>query len=70
VPFNDINVFAVNHILFPAQNINTLQAAYAPGDLVIFGDIAPALTSLVVEPLTTTSLSAAACSSRPMPPGP
>lgn len=54
VPFNDINVFAVNHILFPAQNINTLQAAYAPGDLVIFGDIAPALTSLVVEPLTTT----------------
>ncbi|WP_448868742.1 hypothetical protein [Enterobacter ludwigii] len=54
VPFNDINVFAVNHILFPEQNINTLQAAYAPGDMVIFGDIVSSLTSLVVEPLTTT----------------
>lgn len=54
VPFNDINVFAVNHVLFPEQNINTLQAAYAPGDMVIFGDIVSSLTSLVVEPLTTT----------------
>jgi hypothetical protein len=54
VPFNDISVFAVNHILFPEQNINTLQAVYAPGDLAIFGEISLALTSLVVEPLTTT----------------
>jgi hypothetical protein len=54
ISFDDINVFAVNHVLFPEQNINRLESAYFPGDVVIFGDINPSLTSLQLTPLTST----------------
>jgi hypothetical protein len=54
VTFRDIDVFAVNHVLFPEQNINRLESAYFPGDIVIFGDIKPSLTSLQLTPLTST----------------
>lgn len=54
VSFEDINIFAINHILFPEQNVNTLASVYMPGDLIVFGKIAPSLTSIRLEPLTTT----------------
>ncbi|EPF17413.1 hypothetical protein HMPREF0201_02035 [Cedecea davisae DSM 4568] len=54
VNFESISVFAVDHILFPEQNINQLKSAGMPGDMVVFGDISPALTSLNLAPLNTT----------------
>ncbi|EPF17236.1 hypothetical protein HMPREF0201_02040 [Cedecea davisae DSM 4568] len=54
VNFESISVFAVDHILFPEQNINQLKSAGLPGDMIVFGDISPALTSLNVTPLNTT----------------
>lgn len=38
IPFNSVSLFAVKNLLFPCQNIVDLKAAYAPGDLIIFGD--------------------------------
>ncbi|WP_158780532.1 hypothetical protein [Pantoea sp. BAV 3049] len=54
VSFEPISVFAVDHLLFPEQNINQLKDASMPGDMIVFGDIAPSLTSLSVTPLTST----------------
>ncbi|WP_330444760.1 hypothetical protein IFU37_022855 (plasmid) [Pantoea agglomerans] len=54
VKFDAVNVFAVNHLLFPEQNVNRIKAAFMPGDMVVFGDITASLTSLNVTPLTGT----------------
>ncbi|RJF53341.1 hypothetical protein D4100_22975 [Serratia inhibens] len=53
VKFNDIEVFALNHVLFPEHNINRLKSAHMPGDMAIFGEISPFLASLVLAPLQT-----------------
>lgn len=37
VPFRSVSLFALKNLLFPGENIVDLKAAYAPGDLVIFG---------------------------------
>ncbi|WP_330444750.1 hypothetical protein IFU37_023155 (plasmid) [Pantoea agglomerans] len=52
--FDAVNIFAVNHLLFPEQNVNRIKAAFMPGDMVVFGDITASLTSLNVTPLTGT----------------
>ncbi|RJF54051.1 hypothetical protein D4100_18920, partial [Serratia inhibens] len=51
VKFKDIEVFALNHVLFPEHNINRLKSAHMPGDMAIFGEIDASLTSLVLDPL-------------------
>jgi hypothetical protein len=39
--FQSVSLFALSNLLFPAQNIITFSSAGAPGDLAIFGTIAP-----------------------------
>ncbi len=39
-----VNTFAVDHLLFPAENVVQLSEAYVPGDLACFGTIEPAST--------------------------
>ncbi|ANS44757.1 hypothetical protein [Serratia inhibens] len=53
IKFTDIEVLALEHVRFPEHNINRLKSAYIPGDMAIFGEISPALTSLVLAPLQT-----------------
>ncbi|ANS44760.1 hypothetical protein [Serratia inhibens] len=53
IKFKDIEVFALNHVLFPEHNINRLKSAHMPGDMVIFGEIDASLTSLELAPLQT-----------------
>ncbi|MBX8498185.1 hypothetical protein [Pseudomonas cichorii] len=50
----EINFFGINHLLFPEHNALILKEAYLPGDLAMFGEIDPALTSFSLNPLYTT----------------
>ncbi|MBX8572959.1 hypothetical protein K5D36_25090 [Pseudomonas cichorii] len=50
----ELNFFAINHLLFPEHNALILKEAYLPGDLTMFGEIDPALTSFSLNPLYTT----------------
>lgn len=38
VSFNQISVFALQNLLFPADSYITFKSVYAPGDMVIFGE--------------------------------
>jgi hypothetical protein len=46
-----INVFHLNHLLFPQQNALLLTNAALPGDLFLVGHIDPKHTSFTLEPL-------------------
>jgi len=50
----EINFFAINHLLFPENNALILKEAYLPGDLALFGEIDPGLSSFSLKPLYTT----------------
>jgi hypothetical protein len=50
----EINFFAINHLLFPEHNALILKEAWLPGDLAMFGEVDPALTSFSLKPLYTT----------------
>ncbi|WP_147466545.1 hypothetical protein [Pseudomonas cichorii] len=50
----EINFFGINHLLFPEHNALILKEVYLPGDLVMFGEVDPALTSFSLKPLYTT----------------
>ncbi|MBC7774016.1 MAG: hypothetical protein H7246_01155 [Phycisphaerae bacterium] len=39
IQFDSVSLFALESILFPAGNLITLTAAYAPGDMIIFGTL-------------------------------
>lgn len=47
----DINVFHLNHLLFPEQNALLLTQAALPGDLFLVGHIDPKHTAFTLEPL-------------------
>jgi len=46
-----VDTFAVDHLLFPAENVMQLSDIYVPGDLVLFGSITPTATAFMVTPL-------------------
>lgn len=46
----DINTFMINNLLFPGSNTLRLSDVSLPGDLAMFGQIDPALTSFQVYP--------------------
>ncbi|KFE44879.1 hypothetical protein [Pseudomonas syringae] len=50
----EINFFAINHLLFPENNALIMKEAYLPGDLALFGEIDPGLSSFSLKPLYTT----------------
>ncbi|GFM84571.1 hypothetical protein PSCICN_52630 [Pseudomonas cichorii] len=50
----EINFFGINHLLFPEHNALILKEAYLPGDLALFGEVDPSLTSFSLKPLYTT----------------
>ncbi|WP_201007378.1 hypothetical protein [Pseudomonas cichorii] len=50
----EINFFGINHLLFPEHNALILKEAYLPGDLTLFGEVDPSLTSFSLKPLYTT----------------
>lgn len=47
----ELNVFHLNHLLFPKQNALLLTQAALPGDLFLVGHIDPKHTSFTLEPL-------------------
>ncbi|WP_095149320.1 hypothetical protein [Pseudomonas sp. Irchel s3a18] len=47
----EINVFHLNHLLFPEQNTLLLTEAALPGDLFLVGHIDPKHTAFTLEPL-------------------
>jgi len=47
----EINVFHLNHLLFPEQNALLLTEAALPGDLFLAGHIDPKHTAFTLEPL-------------------
>lgn len=47
----ELDLFAINHLLFPEQNALLLTQAAIPGDLALFGHIDPKHTSFRLEPL-------------------
>ncbi|WP_036771182.1 hypothetical protein [Photorhabdus australis] len=47
----EISLFSIKHLLFPGMDVMQLKQGYFPGDLIIFGDISPKLTTIQVEPL-------------------
>ncbi|WP_062390589.1 hypothetical protein [Pseudomonas abietaniphila] len=47
----ELDFKALNHLLFPGQNVFLATEAYAPGDVVLFGQIDPTRTSFTLEPL-------------------
>jgi hypothetical protein len=49
----EINVFHLNHLLFPQQNALLLTNAALPGDLFLVGHIDPKQTSFTLEPLSS-----------------
>jgi hypothetical protein len=49
----EINVFHLNHLLFPQQNALLLTNAALPGDLFLVGHIDPKHTSFTLEPLSS-----------------
>ena len=40
VQFKSVSLFALENLLFPGQSFIQLQAAYAPGDMAVFGSLA------------------------------
>lgn len=46
----ELDLFAINHLLFPEQNALLLTHAAVPGDLALFGHIDPKQTALKLEP--------------------
>ncbi|MBX8498184.1 hypothetical protein [Pseudomonas cichorii] len=46
----DIDTFLLRNLLFPGSNSMVLTDAHIPGDLAIFGNVDPSLTSFVIEP--------------------
>ncbi|MEX5576179.1 hypothetical protein Q1J52_24910 [Pseudomonas lijiangensis] len=46
----DIDTFLLRNLLFPDSNSMVLTDAHVPGDLAIFGNVDPSLTSFVIEP--------------------
>ncbi|MBI6852477.1 hypothetical protein YA0002_06840 [Pseudomonas cichorii] len=46
----DIDTFLLRNLLFPDSNAMILTDAHTPGDLAIFGNVDPSLTSFVIEP--------------------
>ncbi|MBX8493269.1 hypothetical protein K5D34_25515 [Pseudomonas cichorii] len=46
----DIDTFLLRNLLFPDNNSMVLTDAHIPGDLAIFGNVDPSLTSFVIEP--------------------
>ena len=46
----DIDIFLLKNLLFPDSNAMVLTDAYAPGDLAVFGNVDPSLTSFVITP--------------------
>jgi hypothetical protein len=54
VPVPQVNAFAVSHLLFPTENVLTYSAAFVPGDLAVFGSIAPSETAFKLSPLCLT----------------
>lgn len=49
-----IDFFSINHLLFPEHNALILKEARLPGDLIMFGEIDPNLSSFSLKPLETT----------------
>ena len=47
----EINIFHLNHLLFPEQNALLLTEAALPGDLFLVGHIDPKHTAFTLEPL-------------------
>ncbi|KGM28814.1 hypothetical protein KS18_07230 [Photorhabdus luminescens] len=54
VELDSINLFAVNHLLFPESNYLEFDKVYVPGDMVLFGDISPTSTSFKINDLQLT----------------
>ncbi|MBX8577892.1 hypothetical protein [Pseudomonas cichorii] len=46
----DINTFLLRNLLFPDNNLMVLTDAHVPGDLAVFGNVSPSLSSFVIEP--------------------
>ena len=46
----DIDTFLLQNLLFPDQNSMVLTDAHVPGDLAVFGNVNPSLTSFVISP--------------------
>ena len=46
-----VDVFAVDHLLFPSSNAMQLSAVHIPGDLALFGAVTAASGALTVTPL-------------------
>lgn len=46
----DIDTFLLRNLLFPDSNSMVLTDAHVPGDLAVFGNVDPSLTSFVIEP--------------------
>ena len=49
-----IDTFFIRNLLFPSQHAMQLTQAFLPGDLALFGDIAPLRTTVAIAPLNTT----------------
>ena len=48
---NDINTFVLRNLLFPDSNYFRSETAFVPGDLLLQGQLAPALNHLLLHPL-------------------
>lgn len=46
----DLDLFAINHLLFPDENALLLTHASVPGDVALFGHIDPKHTAIKLEP--------------------
>jgi len=51
VQIPQVDVFAVDHLLFPSSNAMQLSAVHIPGDLALFGAVTAATGALTVTPL-------------------
>jgi hypothetical protein len=46
-----VDTFAVSNLLFPGSNVMQFSDVYVPGDLALFGNIAPSQTAFSISPL-------------------
>ncbi|EOC9367811.1 hypothetical protein ACJCHP_004516 [Enterobacter asburiae] len=53
-PIPGIDVFTLSNLLFPGQDVLQLKDSALPGDLACFGNINPALTSYMLDPVQKT----------------
>jgi hypothetical protein len=53
-PIDGIDVFTLSNLLFPGQDVLQLKDSALPGDLACFGNINPALTSYMLDPVQKT----------------